>query len=144
MIRRYQHVGITVSDLERSVAFYRDALGFTPAETSEGSGEEISRALGLENVRVRLATVVRNDCLLELIEFASPEGSKKAPRPCDLGCMHIALEVDDIHRMYETLSARGVKCNTPPQRNPESLSWAWWFYLSDPDGVPIELVQIQP
>jgi catechol 2,3-dioxygenase-like lactoylglutathione lyase family enzyme len=144
MIRRYQHASITVSDLERSVAFYQDALGFVQAEMSEASGEELSRALGLENVRLRLATLVQNDCLLEMIEYLSPEGSKKAPRPCDVGCMHIALEVDDIHEMYETLSARGVKFNSPPNRNPEGLSWAWWCYMRDPDGVPIELVQIKP
>ena len=141
MIQCYQHVSITVSDLERSVSFYRDVLGFTPAETSESSGETVSRGVGLENVHLKLVTLTQGDCLLELIEYISPQGRKEAPQPCDVGSMHIAFEVDDIHRIYEEWSSRGVKFNSPPIRNPEGLSWAWWCYMRDPDGVPIELVQ---
>ena len=75
MIRRYQHVSITVSDLDRSIAWYRDMMGFEPqGAASEAAGEATSRALGLENVRLRLATLVQGDCLLELIQYLSPPG----------------------------------------------------------------------
>jgi catechol 2,3-dioxygenase-like lactoylglutathione lyase family enzyme len=144
MIRRYQHVSITVSNLDRSIAWYRDMMGFEPqGQASEAAGEATSRALGLENVRLRLATLVRGDCLLELIQYLSPLGVKTAPRPCDVGCMHMALEVDDIRTMYRDLSAKGVKFNSAPNRNPPEIAWAWWVYLQDLDGVPIELVQIE-
>lgn len=145
MIRAYQHVSITVSSLERSIAFYRDMLGFSLKDTSEASGQELSQALGVENASLKLAVLTQGDMILELIEYRSPEDRNRvAPRPCDVGCMHIALDVEDIHQLYEKLSAQGVKCNTPPKRNPEGIGWAWWFYLQDPDGVPIELVQIAP
>jgi catechol 2,3-dioxygenase-like lactoylglutathione lyase family enzyme len=144
MIRRYQHVSITVSDLDRSMAWYRDMLGFEPqGGVSEASGEALSRALGVENVHLKLATLLRGDSLLELIQYLSPAGMKKAPRPCDVGCMHMALEVDDIQALYRDLSARGVNFNSAPNRNPPEIAWAWWVYLQDPDGVPIELVQIE-
>ncbi len=57
--------------------------------------------------------------------------------------MHMALDVDDIQTMYRELSAKGVKFNSAPNRNPPEIAWTWWCYLSDPDGVPIELVQIK-
>lgn len=145
MIHRYQHVSITVSDLERSVAFYRDMLGFIPSEYAEASGEDTSKALAVEDASLKLAVLKQGDMILELIEYRSPEDRNRvAPRPCDVGCMHMALEVEDIHKLYEMLLAHGVKVNTPPQRNPPDVSWAWWFYMQDPDGVPIELVQIAP
>jgi len=145
MIRGYQHVSVTVSDLERSVAFYRDMLGFVPSEYSEASGESVSQALGLRDVELKLAVLQQGGLVLELIEYRSPQDRKRiAPRPCDVGCMHMALEVENIHGLYADLSARGVHFNTPPQRNPDNLAWAWWCYLRDPDGVPIELVQIAP
>lgn len=145
MIRRYQHVSITVSDLERSMAFYRDMLGFIPSEYAEASGEDASKALAVEDVSLKLAVLKQNEMILELIEYQSPANRNKvAPRPCDVGCMHMALEVEDIHKLCQKLSAEGVKVNTPPQRNPPDVPWAWWCYMQDPDGVPIELVQIAP
>ena len=145
MIRSYQHVSITVNDLERSVAFYRDMLGFTPSEYAEASGESVSQALGVKDVALKLAVLRQGDLVLELIEYRSPsDRNRVAPRPCDVGCMHMALEVEDIHGLYAALTAKGVRFNTPPQRNPDDLAWAWWCYMQDPDGVPIELVQIAP
>jgi catechol 2,3-dioxygenase-like lactoylglutathione lyase family enzyme len=145
MIRRCQHIGITVSNLERSLAFYRDLLGFKQdVAPMDASGDELSQALGVKNARLKLAVLSRGDLLVELIEYAAPASSGKAPRPSDVGCMHMALEVEDIQKTYKELSAKGVKFNTPPQRNAEQLSWAWWCYLKDPDGISVELVQTAP
>ena len=145
MIRRYHHIGITVSDLDRSISFYRDMLGFRTVEFLEASGEEVADGLGLEDASLKLVAMERGDLVVELIEYSVPEDKKMvAPRPCDVGCMHIALEVDDIHGMYEDLLAQGVRFNTSPKRNSDNLDWAWWCYTRDPDGVPIELVQVSP
>lgn len=143
MIRSYQHVSITVSDLERSVAFYRDKLGFSlMGATSEASDQATAHALGYENVHLRLAILTQGNCTLELIQYLSPAGNPRAPRTCDVGSMHMALEVDDIHSLYRKLSAEGVEFLSPPNRNPADIAWAWWCYMRDPDGVPIELVQV--
>lgn len=144
MIRRYQHVSITVGDLDRSIAFYRDVVGFQVADRMSASGEELSRALDIEDVSLKLATLTSGELILELIEYLSPERNQRAPRACDVGSMHMALDVDDIHVTYKEWSAKGVRFNTPPQRNPPGIAWAWWCYLKDPDGVPIELVQVKP
>ena len=142
LIKGYHHVSITVSDLDRSIAFYRDLFGFILTGTAEAVGEELSAALNVEQAALRLAVLEQGAMILELIEYRAPEGRKAiAPRPCDVGCMHMALAVDNIHELYEELSARGVRFNTPPQRNSEDVAWVWWCYLQDPDGVPIELVQ---
>ncbi len=142
MIKGYHHVSITVSDLERSVAFYRDLFGFVLSGSAEAAGDELSAALNVEQAALRLAVLEQGEMILELIEYRSPAGrSMEAPRPCDVGCMHMALAVDNIHQLYAELSAKGVKFNTPPQRNADDVAWVWWCYLQDPDGVPIELVQ---
>ncbi len=142
MIRRYQHVGISVTNLDRSVAWYQEMLGFELMGSAEASGPEVSQALAVDNSRLKLATLARGDCVLELIEYVSPQGARRAPRPPDVGCTHMALDVDNIQAMYREMSAKGVKFNTVPQRNPPDIAWAWWVYLQDPDGVPIELVQV--
>jgi catechol 2,3-dioxygenase-like lactoylglutathione lyase family enzyme len=145
MIRDCQHVSITVSDADRSVAFYRDKLGFNVVGVSEASGDELAEALGLNEASLKVVVMEQGNMVLELIEYALPDDRHMvAPRPCDVGCMHMALEVDDIHALFDELSAQGVKFNTPPKRNPDSIDWAWWCYMQDPDGVPIELVQVSP
>ncbi len=91
-----------------------------------------------------MATLKRGDCLLELIQYYAPPGNKKAPRLCDVGCMHMALEVDNIHALYGDLNSRGVEFLSPPNRLEAGWDWSWWCYCRDPDGVAFELVQVSP
>lgn len=139
------HIGVTVSNLERSIEFYTK-LGITPppAEWVFGiSGEWLSKMVEEDGAEVRVAFLpVQDDVVLELLEYRVPEGEKRNSRPNrDAGAMHIALNVDDVEAVYERLKDE-VEFNCEPQ----TVAMGPWagnrvVYLKDPDGTPVELVQ---
>ncbi len=143
-------VGLTVDDLERSVAFYRDVLGFTVGGRIEAAGPEVEALTGLFGVRLRTAELRLGDERLELTEFLVPKG-RPAPvdqRSNDRWFQHVAIIVRDMDSAYAVLRARGVRyASTAPQTLPPSIPQAAGiraFYFRDPDGHPLEILQFPP
>jgi catechol 2,3-dioxygenase-like lactoylglutathione lyase family enzyme len=147
-IHKLLHSAISVVDIERSISFYRDALGlellFGP--TVEASGEELSRSLGVENTRLRQAVlrVPGTDDHIELLEYSGDEKPVRRQLPQNTpGHAHIAFQVDDMKGMIERLEGRGVDFLPGPTRIDEGPLAGWsWLYLKDPEGTVIELVEI--
>lgn len=140
MITGMNHVGVSVSDLERSVAFYRDVLGMSVVVRGDFGDDRYRRVLGLEDPRGRAALLRLGSFQIELFEFASP-----APRAgdinrpvCDHGITHFCLDVADIHVAYQRLKAEGVRFHCPPE---EFAGEAIVTYARDPDGNVFELRQ---
>lgn len=139
------HIGITVSNLERAIEFYT-TLGIQqpPAEwIFPISGEWLSKMVREEDAHVRVAFLPISDgVVLELLEYQTPEGEKTNTKPNrDAGAMHIALNVDDVDEVYNRLKDQ-VEFNSEPQ----TVAMGPWAgnrvaYLNDPDGTPVELVQ---
>ena len=119
MITGLAHACFTVSDLERSVAFYRDGLGLTPAFDFV---DESGRRYGLY-----LHVGGRN--FIELFEGKLGEPAEQQ------SFRHICLEVDDIHTTMRALSERGVQVGEIKLGKDQSYQ-AW---ITDPDGNRIEL-----
>jgi glyoxylase I family protein len=139
------HVGITVGNLQRSIAFYT-SLGFgePPADwVFTIQGDWLSALVAEKDAVIDVAFLTMDDgTVLELLEYKTPEGKKANDRPNrDVGAMHIALNVDDVRALYERLKDT-VAFNSEPQVVP-SGPWAGNIvaYLRDPDGTPVELVQ---
>src|SRR6059058_3004389 len=91
------HTGITVSDLERSLAFWRDVLGFELSHRSHQAGELASEITGVAGAEISLAVVkAPGGHKVELLEYKKPVDSKRQVelRPCDVGHIHIALTID--------------------------------------------------
>ncbi|GAB3815913.1 VOC family protein [Tessaracoccus terricola] len=139
------HIGVTVSNLERSIEFYTK-LGIQqpPAEwVFPISGEWLSKLVQEEGAEIRVAFLpVQDDVVLELLEYQTPQGAKTNTKPNrDAGAMHIALNVDDVDEVYNRLRGE-VEFNSEPQ-TVEMGPWAGnrVVYLNDPDGTPVELVQ---
>ena len=92
------HTGITVSDLARSVALWRDVLGFEVTRTFELTGDFAAGLTARPGARTQHAILRRDQRLIELIEYLSPaETETFRPRPCDVGSVHVGLTVADIH-----------------------------------------------
>jgi len=142
MIVGVHHTSVTVIDIDKAIAFYRDILGLRLLYTAEGGGEETSRGVGVKGANMKLAVLQVGDDTIELIQYVTPKGKPYDRLPCDIGNMHIAFGVSDIHKMYNELKKRGIKFNTPPNETREGPMKGWlWTYFNDPDGAQLELVE---
>lgn len=143
-------VGMTVDDLDRSVAFFTSVLGFEKVTESETHGTALEWLTGVFGARVRTATLRLGSETIELTDFLAPRGRPypRGTRANDLWFQHIAIVVSDMDAAYAKLRAAGVEhASTGPQTLPESIPAAAGiraFYFRDPDGHFLELLQIPP
>lgn len=137
------HVGLTVSDLARSVGFYRDLLGFHVAyERGEVTAEYMPRLVGISGARLKIVGLGVPGLHLDLIEYIEPKGAASAGPTSDVGNLHIGFSVDDAWAAYRYLSSAGVRFKSEPispTTGPNMGGWA--VYFVDPDGVTLEMIQ---
>lgn len=139
------HTGITVSNLRRSLAFWRDVLGFEFSHTAHQKGEFAKEITGVEGAELKLA-VLKTPCghKIELLEYLAPVDRKRASlRPCDVGSVHVALLVEDLKAALDRIAVSGWKTAGQPQiltKGPNAGKRV--VYVRDPDGTTIELMQI--
>jgi catechol 2,3-dioxygenase-like lactoylglutathione lyase family enzyme len=132
------HTGITVSDLDRSVAFY-ERLGFEVAERIEEEGEEVERGVGVPGAKLRVAMLEGPNSRLELIEYLQPSDGP-APHPNNgIGAAHVCLEVEDVDAAVAELREQGIQFLTEPITHEAGIRWV---YAKDPDGITAELLQV--
>ena len=138
----WHHMAISVKDIDKSLKFYRDLLGFeVDWEKDHYSGEAFSSIAGFSEAEARIVMLKGYGARVELFKYYTPAGKEHDPRPqCDFGITHFALSVKNIHQIYERLSHDGVQFNCPP-RSPRPGVWA--TYMKAPDGVTIELVEYE-
>lgn len=139
-------VGMTVADVDRSVAFYSNVLSF---KTISERYEDSSDYQELENVPGAKARVVRmrlGNGFIDLTQYLSPKGKPIPPDSAsnDLWFQHLAIVVSNMEKAYERLRQNGVEAiSDGPQRLPRwNLQAAdiEAFYFKDPDGHPLELL----
>lgn len=140
-------IGTTVGDLDRSVAWYRDVLGFTKLDETELAGSELETLTGVFGAKCRVARLKLGDEELELTEFLAPRGRniRRDSRSNDRWFQHVAIIVSDIDRAYATLRRHKVRHVSPgPQTLPEwnpNAGGIRAFYFNDPDGHVLEILQ---
>ena len=143
MIRGIHHTAISTADLERSIAFYRDLLGFeTVMDWSWPEGTANMNAThDLEETAGRVVLLKAGNAMLELFQFETPTPKPVDPdRPLsDHGITHFCIDVDDIDLEYERLKAGGMRFHCPPV----DYGTVKTTYGRDPDGNVIELQEIK-
>jgi catechol 2,3-dioxygenase-like lactoylglutathione lyase family enzyme len=147
---RVESVGITVSDLDRAVAFYTGILPFERLSETELEGSELEALEGVFGAHIRVARLRLGQEILELTEYLVPRG-RSVPtdsRSNDRWFQHIALIVSDMGRAYALLRAHHVEyASSAPQRLPDWNAKAGGiraFYFKDPDGHPLEILEYPP
>ncbi|MDF0645171.1 MAG: VOC family protein [Nitrospira sp.] len=139
-------VGFTVSDMDRSVAFYRDILTFTPVSDVEVDGPEYDQLYGIFGVRVRVARMQLGEQQIELTQFISPPDLRPIPMPSyshDLWFQHVAIVVRNMEEAWARLRRHHVRQISPrPQTIPASNAAAGIKAIKfrDPDGHNLELL----
>ena len=150
MILSVDHINLVVSDLERSVDFYTNVLGFRETQRAELEGEWIETIIGLETVKASVAYVVSpaGQPRLELLQYHSPigDGFQANSIPNTLGLRHLALSVDNIDSAVQRLREAGTELLSRPVVAPtdviqHSTGQKILCYFHDPDGVLLELTE---
>lgn len=144
-IEHFSHLGLCVSDLPASIAFYCEALGFEPVHRIDVAGADAERLLGLSPVRLEAVYLKRDGVVIELLAFDAPghvpREASEEPRPMNrVGLTHLSLRVADLDdAVAQVISAGGRVLDDTLVRRPAS-GMAVAFVL-DPDGTRIELLQ---
>ena len=141
-VRSFSHIGICVSNLERSRQFYEELLGFDFASELEFAGEPSATLLAIPDVKFKAVYLQREGVRIELLHYATPGHQHgDAPRPMNrLGLTHLSLRVDGLEALLERLRAAGVRVlDASNIYNAELAAGA--IMITDPDGTRIELYE---
>jgi glyoxylase I family protein len=138
------HTSFTVSNLDRTLAFFRDCLGFELISKAPRDPALVSRITGVEGADMMIAFVKAPGHTLELIEYRAPasKGAVKA-RPCDTGFAHVAFNVDDAVAAVAAVERYGVKPIAAPvtiDQGPNKGRKV--VYVRDWDGVTLEFIEV--
>jgi len=140
---KFSHIGICVSDLERSVRFYCEGLGFELVQ-SHTVGQEFGRLMELDDVVLQSRFVSRDGISVELFHFDSPGHSGEPERrPMNqLGITHLSLRVGDLDAVAHVIESLGGTVLGGTRTTFGSSDALDFVYCTDPDGVRIELMHI--
>ena len=140
----FSHFGICVRDLERSLHFYCDGLGFEKAE-SHAIGSEFAHLMDLEDVSVTSQFIRRGSTAIELLAFSDPAPvGDGARRPVhQLGLTHLSFRVRDFEATLQRLVDLGGAVVESSRTTIDLGGAALQFvYCTDPDGVRVELMDL--
>ena len=139
------HTGITVSNLEQSLAFWQNVLGFELSHRAHQTAELASEITGVAGAEISIAVVkAPGGHKIELLEYLAPPDRKHVDlRPCDVGSVHVALTVDNLDAVLSAIAASGWKAAGKPQTlqsGPNAGKRV--VYVRDPDGTTIEFMEV--
>jgi len=148
------HTGITVSNLERSLEFWQNVLGFEFSHRAHQTSEMASEITGVAGAEIKLAVVkTPGGHKIELLEYLAPPDRKKhvdpstslrtSLRPCDVGSVHIAFTVDNLDAVLQRIAASGWKAagkSQTLQSGPNAGKRV--VYVRDTDGTTIEFMEL--
>lgn len=149
---KLDHFNIVTRDMARSVAFYRDLLGFEQTFEATLEGEWIERVTGLSGARAHCVFLQLPDVdvRLELLQYLAPPGEEFAEnaQPNTIGLRHLAFETSDLDVLSKRLHKAGTTFVSAPVEvpfpvGPQQLKKRL-CYFRDPDGVLLELAEYSP
>jgi len=133
MVQGFEHVGMTSSDLDRTIAFYCGLLGLREIlvkRTGEGG---------------RIAFLETGGVMLEIVEPAAPIHTPAREVPVtEAGIRHLTFRVADVEAEYERLRSAGVEFTVSPRKAVNAELIRKVAFCRDPDGIIVELLERQP
>lgn len=136
-INKFHHVGFVVTDLDRSIDFYVNHLGFELYSRWEESSEIVKGGMGVEDASLELAQIKGYGCLLELFRYVNKPGLTNPPPPNQVSIAHPSFLVSNIIEFINELEKRGVNICSKIVENPGDR----WVQIMDPDGIRIEFME---
>jgi catechol 2,3-dioxygenase-like lactoylglutathione lyase family enzyme len=144
MITGFNHTSFTVADMDKSVRFWTEMLGFKAASVSPREGGWQETVTGVPNASLMVAHLYGYGHHIEFIQYLSGAADGAPPQPSMAGAAHVCLEVDDIARTWHELLAGGAtgqgKIASVKSGPVDSCLAA---YIRDPNGIIIELLELK-
>ncbi len=145
---RFNHFCITVKDMDRSLVFYRDALGLKVAIDEMISGPDLDKAVMESGAKLRMVMLsdeTEDLPVVELVEWKSRPPIERPPEHLGFsstGLGEICFSVPDLKKLEENLKKHGFEFRTPVWTFEVSGYGTKVTHAEDPDGVQVELIQI--
>ncbi len=142
MISSIHHSAFTVSNMERSIAFYRDILGMevlwdSVQEGVKYEGPICDKITGCPGTEQHIVYLGIGGDFLELVEYTPKGKALEDHKASDIGSAHVCFKTDDINALYEKLLANNMKIHCSPQDRISALI----MYFRDPDGIILEAIE---
>jgi len=144
MITTTDHFSFSVSNMEAALDFFCNTLGLEASPIEDVAEANVRKIVGFSDARLRISMVtIPGGNRIELIQYVSPRGTLVDSTTCNPGAAHIALQVDDIEKMYKNLSGKGIKFINPPEwgPGPGGIGTCGISYLKGPDGITVEIME---
>ncbi|MFO8010504.1 MAG: VOC family protein [Dehalococcoidia bacterium] len=136
-VQNWSHLTMVVSDMDRSLDFYKDILGFEVLFDVNLEGPDLETMVGTAGAKGRMVGGLLGGSRVELLCFEHPKYEKT---PQGLGYGNMSLRVDDAAAAYATAKRMGI----PTGSEPVDIVGHKMFMVLDPDGTEIEIVQYPP
>jgi catechol 2,3-dioxygenase-like lactoylglutathione lyase family enzyme len=145
-VQSVTHLGIVVDDLDRSLRFYTEALGFTPSEPNGRVGREIDALVELDGVELQYRFLRHEAIAVELLHFVSPpavgDGARAPMNRRGMAQLGVVVtDLDGTAALVEELGGHVVPGTRVRYRADESSPEIDSVYCTDPDGVRLELME---
>jgi catechol 2,3-dioxygenase-like lactoylglutathione lyase family enzyme len=146
-VRRLDHIGLTVPNLDEAHAFFVDVIG---CEYMYNLGPYVHDDSDwmLEHLNVHPRTLMRElhffrlggQAVFEVFEYQAPDQRTEVPKNSDIGGHHVAIYVDDLDEAVEYLKSKGVRVLGDPTVSKNASEGQRWVYFLAPWGLQFELV----
>ncbi len=142
VIKGFNHVGLVVSDLDRAIFFYQNALGLRLTQRQIRNRGPIEKVVGYSDAHLEFALMeFQSGGTLELIYYFSPESiDRPTQHRSVVGGSHIGFNVENIDQVFDSIKKYGAKELNPPV---EVIPGKKVCYLQDIDGNWIELIEMK-
>lgn len=142
-ILRTNHTSFTVSDLDQTIGFFCDGLGFDLLSRAPRDPKIIQQVTGVDGAEMEIAFVQGPGHRIELIQYLAPaERGRIESRPCDVGFAHLAYDVDDIDAAIATAHQHTfVPLGNPATIDKGPNTGSRVAYLRNSDGITVEFIE---
>ncbi len=145
---RANHVGITVSNLEKSIAFYEALTGIKVSNIDEIGGPRMANTQGLKDTKIRYANLKLENLNMDILEYVLPQSERTYYENNQISAMHLCFEVDDLDAALLRLKELGIEPEGVPITFQKEDGLKSGFgtgvaYFRDPDGTNLEIIAPQ-
>lgn len=142
MITGFNHTSFTVAEMDKSVRFWTEQLGFKAASVSPRSGGWQETVTGVPGASLMVAHLYGHGHHIEFIQYLDGAIAGAAAQPAQAGAAHVCLEVDDIARTWTELLAAGATAQGQIANVASGpVGGCLAGYIRDPNGIIIELLE---